>query len=76
MKESALGSMLVLDNDFVTVECGGQVEHYKTRKDALDLYMRGFYASEGSEALRYARIIVALVEGKDYASDKAEWEDD
>lgn len=53
----------------VTITCYNQTEKMK-RKDAIDFYLEGMIACEGSEAERYANIYLQLLEGQMVCKDR------
>lgn len=56
-------------NDIVTISCYGK-EEKMSRLDAMKKYQECVLCSEGSERDRYVNILVALLNGDKYCSDR------
>ena len=55
-------------NGVITV-CYGQREYWKSRKQAVDYFLKGISASYGSECERYSKIYAELICGKTVCTD-------
>ena len=59
----------------VKVVCYGKEETWENRKDAIDFYTQGMYATAGSaESVRYSNILTGLMLGKEVCRDYDESE--
>ena len=58
-------------NGAITV-CYGQREYWRSRKEAVDYFLEGISASDGSECERYSKIYAELICGKAVCSDEYE----
>ena len=56
-------------NGAITV-CYGQREYWRSRKEAVDYFLEGISASDGSECERYSKIYVELICGKNVCTDE------
>lgn len=56
----------------IQTTCYGQVEHWYSRRDAMDYFWDGFQSCDGSESDRYYKIWCELDAGWNYATDE-EW---
>ena len=56
-------------NGAITV-CYGQREYWRSRKEAVDYFLEGISASDGSECERYSKIYAELICGKAVCSDE------
>ena len=54
----------------VTTKCYGEQRVWDSRQEAMDFFLEGMLACEGSEADRYSRIYAQLKDGAQYASDE------
>lgn len=59
-------------NETVTITCYNKTEEMK-RKDAIDFYLEGMMACEGSEAERYTNIYLQLLEGEIVCNDSRDY---
>ena len=55
--------------DGVITVCYGQREYWKSRKQAVDYFLKGISASYGSECERYSKIYAELICGKTVCTD-------
>ena len=55
-------------NGAITV-CYGQREYWRSRKEAVDYFLEGISASDGSECERYSKIYAELICGKTVCTD-------
>ena len=53
----------------IDVICYNQVEHWHSRNKAIEFYKKGMRECDGSEAERYTRIYLDLIDGKAVAHD-------
>ena len=58
-------------NGAITV-CYGQREYWRSRKEAVDYFLEGISASDGSECERCSKIYAELICGKTVCSDEYE----
>ena len=58
-------------NGVVTV-CYGIRDYWRSRKEAVDYFLEGISASDGSECERYSKIYAKLICGKTVCSDEYE----
>ena len=58
-------------NGAITV-CYGQREYWRSRKEAVDYFLEGISASDGSECERYSKIYAELICGNTVCSDEYE----
>ena len=56
-------------NGTITV-CYGQREYWRSRKEAVDYFLEGISASDGSECEQYSKIYAELICGKAVCSDE------
>ncbi len=54
----------------VTTKCYGEEMVWDSRQEAMDYFMEGILACEGSERDRYASVYAQLKEGSRYATDE------
>ena len=58
--------------DGVITVCYGHREYWRSRKEAVDYFLEGISASDGSESERYSKIYSELICGKAVCSDEYE----
>lgn len=56
----------------IKITCYGKTEVWTDRAKAMDFYLEGMCACQGSEAERYTNIYCQLMDGKTEVSDEEE----
>lgn len=54
----------------ITTECYGRIKKWESREEAIAYFTEGVYHSEGSEQMRYLRILEQLTNGKTTCTDE------
>ena len=54
----------------IKVTCYGDTEEWEDRQQAIEFYLKGVMASEGSEQARYSKILAELSAGMEECSDE------
>ena len=65
----AYGEDIVKKLDAVTTICYGERKIWDSRKEAVDFFLQGIAATEGSECQRYTAIYTKLIMGCEVCSD-------